>query len=172
MRYHLGAAFAVAFAASVTPAIVTPVMAAVEVGQLDCRGSSQQFVLGSITNLQCVFRPSSGARPQAYVAQIKRFGLDIGFNQSTAIVWSVFAPSHVSPGDLRGTYVGASANATVGVGVGANALWGGSNNTIALQPLSGQGQIGLGVVGGISAMEMHAHDVPRGKRHRHHRRHR
>ena len=39
MRYHLGAAFAVAFAASVTPA-----MAAVEFGQLDCRGASQQFV--------------------------------------------------------------------------------------------------------------------------------
>ena len=164
MRYHLGAAFAVAFAASVTPA-----MAAVEVGQLDCRGSSQQFVLGSITNLQCVFRPSSGARPQAYVAQIKRFGLDIGYNQSTAIVWSVFAPSNVPPGSLSGTYVGASANATVGVGVGANALWGGSNNTIALQPLSGQGQIGLGVAGGISAMDISPAEPARGRRHRHRR---
>ena len=164
MRYHLGAAFAVAFAASVTPA-----MAAVEVGQLDCRGSSQQFVLGSVTNLQCMFRPSSGARPQAYVAQIKRFGLDIGYNQSTAIVWSVFAPSNVPPGSLSGTYVGASANATVGVGVGANALWGGSNNTIALQPLSGQGQIGLGVAGGISAMDITPAEPVRGRRHRHRR---
>ena len=168
MRYHLGTAFAAALAASVTLAIVTPVMAAVEVGQLDCRGTSQQFVIGSITNLQCSFRPSSGARPQAYVAQIKRFGLDIGFNQSTAIVWSVFAPSHVSPGSLKGTYVGASANATVGVGVGANALWGGSNNTIALQPLSGQGQIGLGVAGGISAMDISPAEPPR-RRHRHRR---
>jgi hypothetical protein len=149
MRYHLGAAFAVAFAASVTPA-----MAAVEVGQLDCRGASQQFVLGSITNLQCMFRPSSGARPQPYVAQIKRFGLDIGYNQSTAIVWSVFAPSNVPPGSLSGTYVGASANATVGVGVGANALWGGSNNTIALQPLSGQAQTGLSVAAGIAGMDL------------------
>jgi len=164
MRYHLGAAFAVAFAASVTPA-----MAAVEVGQLDCRGASQQFVLGSITNLQCMFRPSSGARPQPYVAQIKRFGLDIGYNQSTAIVWSVFAPSNVPPGSLSGTYVGASANATVGVGVGANALWGGSNNTIALQPLSGQGQIGLGVAGGISAMDLSPAEPVRGRRHRHRR---
>ena len=164
MRYHLGAAFAVAFAASVTPA-----MAAVEVGQLDCRGASQQFILGSITNLQCMFRPSSGARPQPYVAQIKRFGLDIGYNQSTAIVWSVFAPSNVPPGSLSGTYVGASANATVGVGVGANALWGGSNNTIALQPLSGQGQIGLGVAGGISAMDLSPAEPVRGRRHRYRR---
>jgi hypothetical protein len=163
MRYHLGAAFAVAFAASVTPA-----MAAVEVGQLDCRGSSQQYGLGSVTNLQCVFRPSSGARPQSYAAQIRRFGLDIGYNQSTAIVWSVFAPSNVPPGSLSGTYVGASANATVGVGVGANALWGGSNNTIALQPLSGQGQIGLGAAGGISAMDLRPAEPVR-RRHRHRR---
>ena len=149
MRYHLGAAFAVAFAASVTPA-----MAAVEVGQLDCRGASQQFVLGSITNLQCMFRPSSGARPQPYVAQIKRFGLDIGYNQSTAIVWSVFAPSNVPPGSLSGTYVGASANATVGVGVGANALVGGSGNTFALQPVSLQGQTGLSVAAGVASLEL------------------
>jgi len=49
-------------------------------------------------------------------------------------------------------------------------LWGGSNNTVALQPVSGQGQVGLGVVGGISAMEMHAHDMRRGKRRHRHRR--
>jgi hypothetical protein len=167
MRYRLGAAFAVAFAASVTPALAN-----VEVGLLECRGASQQFIVGSITTLQCVFRPSAGGPPQAYDAQIRRVGVDIGFNSSTALAWSVFAPNSPGPGALSGTYVGPSANATVGVGVGANVLWGGSNSTVALQPVSGQGQIGLGVVGGISAMEMHAHEMPRGKRHRHHRRHR
>ncbi|MEA3027380.1 MAG: hypothetical protein QOF91_2665 [Alphaproteobacteria bacterium] len=165
MRYRLSAAFAVAFVASVTPA-----MANVEVGQLECRGVSQQFVVGSVTNLQCLFRPSSGVRPTPYDAQIRRVGVDIGINQSTVLNWSVFAPTHrLSRGDLSGTYVGASANATVGVGVGANALWGGSSNTIALQPLSGQGQIGLGVAGGVSAMEMRPHEMPRVRRHRHRR---
>jgi hypothetical protein len=53
--------------------------------------------------------------------------------------------------------------------VGANALWGGSNNTIALQPLSGQGQIGLGVAGGISAMDLRPAEPVRGRRHRHRR---
>ena len=56
----------------------------------------------------------------------------------------------------RGTYVGASASATVGVGVGANALVGGSNNTIALQPLSVQGQTGLGVAAGVAGLELRA----------------
>ena len=167
MRYRLGAAFAVAFAASATPALAN-----VEVGLLECRGASQQFIVGSVTTLQCLFRPSAGGPPQTYDAQIRRVGVDIGFNQSTVIAWSVFAPNSPGPGALSGTYVGPSANATVGVGVGANVLWGGSNNTVALQPVSGQGQIGLGVVGGISAMEMHAHEMPRGKRHHRHRRHR
>ena len=167
MRYRLGAAFAVAFAASATPALAN-----VEVGLLECRGASQQFIVGSITNLQCLFRPSAGGPPQAYDAQIRRVGVDIGFNSSTALAWSVFAPNMPGPGALSGTYVGPSANATVGIGVGANVLWGGSNSTVALQPVSGQGQIGLGVVGGISAMEMRAHDVPRGKRKHRHRRHR
>jgi hypothetical protein len=167
MRYRLGAAFAVALAASATPALAN-----VEVGLLECRGASQQFIVGSITNLQCVFRPSAGGPPQAYDAQIRRVGLDIGFNSTTTIAWSVFAPNSPGPSALSGTYIGPSANATVGVGVGANVLWGGSNNTVALQPVSGQGQIGLGVVGGISAMEMHAHEMPRGKRHHRHRRHR
>jgi len=166
MRYSLGAAFAVAFVASATPAL-----ADVEVGLLECRGASQQFIVGSVTNLQCVFRPSAGGRPQAYDAQIRRVGVDIGFNSSTALAWSVFAPNMPGPGALSGTYIGPSANATLGVGLGANALFGGSNNTIALQPVSGQGQIGVGVVGGISAMEIHAHDIPRGRRHYRHRRH-
>ena len=164
MRYRLGAAFAVAFAASATPALAN-----VEVGLLECRGASQQFIVGSVTNLQCLFRPSNGGPVQAYDAQIRRVGVDIGFNSSTALAWSVFAPNNPGPGALSGTYVGPSANATVGVGLGANVLWGGSHNTVALQPVSGQGQIGLGVVGGISAMEMRAHDVPRARRHRRHR---
>src|SRR5258708_13771123 len=91
MRYRLGAAFAVAFAASATPALAN-----VEVGLLECRGASQQFIVGSITNLQCVFRPSAGGPPQAYDAQIRRVGLDIGFNSATTIACAVFAP-HTPP---------------------------------------------------------------------------
>ena len=151
MRYRLGAAFAIALAASATAAKAD----GVDVGLLECRGASQQFVVGSITNLQCLFRPSSGARPQPYEAQIRRFGLDIGINQSTVITWNVFAPSrYMTPGGLSGNYVGGSANVTIGVGVGANALVGGSNNSIALQPLSLQGQVGVSVAAGLESLEL------------------
>jgi hypothetical protein len=167
MRYSLSAAIAVALVTSATSVLAAE---RAEVGMLECRGASQQFIVGSITNMQCLFRPSNGGRPQPYDAQIRRVGLDIGFNQSTVLAWSVFAPNRPGPGALSGTYVGPSANATLGVGVGANVLWGGSNHTIALQPVSGQGQIGIGVAGGVSAMEMRAHEPPRGKRRHRHRR--
>jgi hypothetical protein len=124
-------------------------------GLLECRGRSVQYVLASVTELDCMYRPNYGGRPHAYHATIRRIGVDIGINQSTVLVWGVFAPTrHIGPGDLSGLYVGASANATVGVGVGANALFGGSNDTISLQPLSGQGQTGIGAAGGVSALEL------------------
>jgi hypothetical protein len=56
---------------------------------------------------------------------------------------------------LTGTYVGASAEATLAAGLGANVLVGGSNRAVALQPLSVQGQIGLNVAAGIGTLELH-----------------
>jgi hypothetical protein len=128
----------------------------VEVGMLDCRGSSAAFIVGSVTQLACTFRPSAGTGPvEAYNATIRRIGVDIGLNPQVAVAWAVLAPSRqIGRGELAGTYVGAGASATVGVGVGANALVGGSNNTIALQPLSLQGQTGLNVAAGIAGLEL------------------
>ena len=56
------------------------------------------------------------------------------------------------PGSLAGEYVGVSAEETVIVGLGANALVGGNENTIALQPLSIQGQVGLNLAVGVTRM--------------------
>ena len=65
------------------------------------------------------------------------------------------APTAVlAPGSLAGGYAGGTASATVGVGIGANALIGGSGNTIALQPLSLEGSTGLNVAAGIGAMTL------------------
>ncbi|WP_347329683.1 DUF992 domain-containing protein [Afipia felis] len=51
--------------------------------------------------------------------------------------WVVFAKnSRIGPATLRGTYVEASGNISFGPGLGANVLIGGSQWTIALQPLS------------------------------------
>ena len=72
------------------------------------------------------------------------------------LVWGVFAPTtNVAPGALAGDYAGATASATVGVGVGANVLIGGSGRTISLQPLSVEGNTGLNVAAGIGAITLH-----------------
>jgi hypothetical protein len=171
MRLFAGVALAAAVAATVSPA---KAQSTVETGMLDCRGHTQSYVLASTTELQCIYTSSLGGRA-GYAGTMRLIGVDVGFNQSVAMRWAVFAPTHrVGPRDLAGHYVGASASATVGVGVGANALFGGSNNTISLQPVGVSGQIGLSASGGISSLDL----TPVGRyhgprvRHHHHRRHR
>jgi hypothetical protein len=128
----------------------------VKVGMLECRGSTSSFVLGSVTELGCTFVPSAGSS-EGYRATIRRFGVDIGVAQQIAVSWAVFAPTRgLQHGGLAGNYAGGSASATVGLGVGANALIGGSGNTIALQPVSLQGQTGLSAAAGIADMELRA----------------
>jgi hypothetical protein len=127
----------------------------VEVGVLECRGSTTSFIVGSVTELGCTFRGSDNSPPEADHATIRRAGVDIGVPQQVAVAWAVFAPTRgIQRGDLAGSYAGASASATVGIGLGANALIGGSNNTIAFQPLSGQAQTGLSIAAGIAGMDL------------------
>ena len=126
----------------------------IEAGVLECGGNTTSFVVGSVTELNCVFKSSAGPN-EPYTATIRRVGLDIGINQQIAVAWAVFAPTrNITQRDLAGSYAGAAASATVGIGVGANALIGGSNNTIALQPLSLQGQTGLSVAAGVASLEL------------------
>ncbi|WP_027551845.1 DUF992 domain-containing protein [Bradyrhizobium sp. Cp5.3] len=127
----------------------------VRVGVLECRGgASVGFVVGSVTNLGCVLRADS-VPDDRYVATIRKVGLDIGITQETALAWGVFAPvDRLGPGDLSGNYAGAQGSASVGVGLGGNVLIGGSNNSIALQPLSVQGQVGLNVAAGLESLEL------------------
>jgi hypothetical protein len=56
---------------------------------------------------------------------------------------------------LAGSYGGPTAEISVAAGLGANVLVGGSRRTVALQPLSVQGQVGLDIGAGISALELH-----------------
>jgi hypothetical protein len=142
--------------ATVLVASATAAMAQerVEVGVLECQGGTSSFIVGSVTELECVFKSSAGGGAP-YHATIRRVGVDIGFNQRVAVAWAVFAPSRgFRRDDLSGNYAGASASATLGVGLGANALVGGSNSTIALQPLSGQAQTGLSIAAGVAGMDL------------------
>lgn len=127
----------------------------VQLGVLNCRGgASVGFVVGSVTNLGCVLT-GTGRPDQPYVATIRKVGLDLGITEETALSWAVFAPVNYSGrGDIAGNYAGAQGSASFGVGVGANVLVGGSQNSIALQPLSLQGSVGLNVAAGLQSLEL------------------
>jgi hypothetical protein len=127
---------------------------AVNVGTLTCNvASGFGFIFGSSKALNCTF--SGLGRIEHYTGSITKFGADIGYTSGGVLVWTVVAPVAVMvPGALGGNYGGATASATVGVGVGANALVGGSNNTVALQPLSIEGNTGLNVAAGIAGITL------------------
>jgi hypothetical protein len=148
-------AVAAALLASISGAGAQQPMQRVQVGVLECRGgSSVGFIVGSVTNLGCVLRVN-GAPDDSYVATIRKVGLDIGITQESALVWAVYAPvARLGAGDLFGDYAGAQGSASIGVGLGGNVLVGGSANSIALQPLSVQGQVGLNLALGVAAMEL------------------
>jgi hypothetical protein len=143
----LGPALALTGSAQAQPGVV--------VGTLTCNvASGSGFVFGSSRAINCTFA-GPGGRYEHYVGNISKFGADIGYTQGGILVWTVIAPTvALGPGALAGNYVGGTASATVGVGLGANALVGGSNNSIALQPLSIEANRGLNVAAGIAAMTL------------------
>ena len=154
-RFPILISLAATLIASITGAVAQQPMQRVRVGVLECRGgSSVGFIVGSVTNLGCVLRVD-GLPEDRYVATIRKVGLDIGITEETALAWGVFAPTRrLGPGDLSGNYAGAQGSATIGVGAGGNLLVGGSNNSIALQPLSLQGQVGLSIAAGLESLEL------------------
>ena len=127
----------------------------VQVGQLACSISAGiGLIVASQRNVSCTFQPDNGP-PEAYTGTMTVIGVDVGFTTGSAMVWGVLSGTNRYVGMLSGTYVGATAQATAVAGVGANALVGGSNRSVALQPLSVQGQVGLNAAGGIGALELH-----------------
>ena len=129
--------------------------AGVKVGDLTCNVSSGfGFIFGSSKDLHCTYRPSGHPR-EHYVGTVNKYGVDIGYTEGGILVWGVFAPtSDLAPGALSGTYAGATADATIGVGLGANVLVGGLKKSIALQPLSIEGNKGLNVAAGIGSITL------------------
>lgn len=126
----------------------------VKIGTLTCKGGEGiGLVLGSKKSYNCRFNGING-QSEPYHASVTKIGLDIGITKETTMVWTVLAPSAHRPHVLAGNYVGAAADASVGIGAGAKVLVGGSKKSITLQPLSVQGQTGLNLAVGVAEMKL------------------
>jgi Protein of unknown function (DUF992) len=149
-----GAAAAATLVLIVGPTVAQPRQ--VQVGTLTCSLSAGVgLIVGSQRNVNCIFKSQPGEPDEAYTGTMTRVGLDIGVTTGGVIIWTVFADSNRYTGMLAGTYGGATAEVSVAAGLGANVLVGGSRHTVALQPVSLQGQVGLNIGAGIGELELH-----------------
>jgi hypothetical protein len=141
------------------PAMVATSAAAGEhtqVGDLTCDISGGiGLIFGSQRTLHCTFMPSTPGPIEYYAGTLTKLGVDVGVTAGGVMIWTVFAPTNRQMGALSGSYGGATAEASVGAGVGANVLIGGSNRTVELQPVSVQGQTGLNVAAGVAGIDLH-----------------
>jgi hypothetical protein len=154
-RFSALAALAVAAAVALPAPSIAQGRERSKAGTLACDISAGiGLIITSKKELTCMFTPSQPGPREVYTGSITKFGLDLGATAGGEMVWAVYAPTNRKFGALAGHYGGASAEATVGAGVGANVLVGGSNHTVTLQPVSVQGQAGLNVAAGVAEIDL------------------
>lgn len=126
----------------------------VSAGLLTCEvGGGWGLILTSSRALSCNY--SQAGYTEQYVGRVDKFGIDIGYLSDATIAWAVIAPTaELAPGTLSGSYAGGTGSAAVGFGAGADVLFGGSTQTVMLQPVSVQGDAGLNVAAGIEALNL------------------
>jgi len=148
LRYLIGASLALTWS---EPAAAQRMKA----GLLTCDVSAGiGYIIGSHKDISCVLRPDGSDRREDYDGSITKFGLDVGITGPGRMIWVVFTETVAGPGFLAGDYVGASAEVSLAAGLGANVLIGGSNRTVALQPISVNGQIGINLALAVASLRL------------------
>ena len=128
----------------------------VNLGMLVCDMSrSIGLIVIQKQKMTCEFRPVSGAR-EVYSGRITDYGIEIGKIKEGHLIWGVFAAAllDMPPGALNGHYAGVQAEAALGLGVGANALIGGTGKGFILQPASVEGEVGINIATGIRTVTL------------------
>jgi len=126
-----------------------------QAGTLNCDVSAGiGLIIGSRREVNCLFTPSYPAPPEQYVGSITKVGLDVGVTGGGQLIWAVQMSTTRRRGVLAGSYAGASAEVSALIGAGANVLVGGNDRSVALQPLSVQGQVGINVAAGIAEISL------------------
>jgi hypothetical protein len=127
----------------------------VETGLLRCDvDSGWGYLLGSSRTVRCSYVSNYGGIEE-YVGSMSKIGVDLGYTNGGRMIWSVIAPTaEIGPGALAGEYGGGTAGVTLGYGFGAHALIGGFRRSIALQPLSVEGNSGINVAGGLALLDL------------------
>jgi len=128
----------------------------VRAGTLECDISGGiGLVFVEKQSMTCTFKGAHGGPPDLYTGKLEEVGITLGATAGGVMVWAVLAAQHSVPqGALAGTYAGLTANASIGVGGGANVLIGGTGRSFVLQPVSLEGQVGINVAGGVTTLTL------------------
>ena len=136
--------------------VVAPRIASadVELGVLSCKsvvGSRLNLVIRSTVDVKCEMK-YSGGEVERYKGETGiALGLDLSFKDNEEIAFTVISASEVKVGSypVTGKYIGAKATVSAGIGLGAAALIGGSNDNFGLNPLALETNQGVGVAADI-----------------------
>lgn len=126
-----------------------------ELGRLDCEvvpNSRRNLIISSTALVDCAFRPSSGAATYYRGETGIGLGIDLSVKTEDRFSFVVLTGLSMVPDysrhPLTGKYYGAEATISLGLGVGAKVLVGGSEKQFSLAPIGGQGTRGTGVSAG------------------------
>lgn len=128
------------------------------IGDLNCQiEGGWGLLLGSSKAATCEFKAADGTT-HAYTGSLDKIGIDIGVTEAAYMTWAVFTQDEydASPEAMLGNYTGISAEASLGIGLGANALIGGNGKRIGLQPVALQGNSGLNIAVGLASLSLDA----------------
>ena len=129
-------------------------------GTLTCKtvpNSAVSLIIHSTEDVKCTLESTSG-KTEFYKGETGvGLGFDVSSNRQTTMVYVVMAANtKVGNHQLAGKYFGAGGSATIGAGVGAQALIGGGAKNVSLQPVAISGSTGGGISGGLTYLYLEA----------------
>lgn len=134
----------------------------VKVGIIACEaieGTRVNLIIRSTVDVACTFETVDGEK-HAYKGETGiELGLDLSFRKDEQFAFTVITSvdKKFDKQAVAGKYIGAKAAASIGVGLGAAALIGGSDNSFGLQPLAIETNKGFGVAAGIGFLYIEPH---------------
>ena len=135
--------------------VASPAWSASQIGLLKCDTS---IGIGEILvrkqTMTCVFTHSNG-QIENYTGTIHQYGVEIGMVEQGHLAWEVIAATaNVAPGALAGKYGGVDASVAAGLGLGADALVGGTGEAFSLQPFAVDAEPGLNIAAGVEGVTL------------------
>jgi len=154
-------------AAAMSLAAINPILAEEEsakggfqIGMLTCTSdpeTQKNLIVNSSVKVDCELKYNNGKVDHYTGDTGVAAGVDLNWKRTDVLKYAVLAASQdATPGAgaLAGRFVGGKGSVTLGYGVGAGALVGGSDTNLTLQPLALEGSKGLGVAAGVSYLTL------------------